>query len=297
MLPSKALKDLSKSVDICLSGKTAPEGCDIRYRQNYWLMVFDAKGELVAACDLGKELTRGKKKRQAIPDTFSAFVERALKDGQSLESFERRYVAERGSDASHAALVAKVESMDRVGQMRVVSFLERVANQTDDPVRSRVRGIQLNAAACNRQVINHGALLSLRESIESFIAERPEHPACHELIEPLCDVALKYSFDLPARCEAYAAAWNSGPHPDAAARSARAMLSSALLRHCESEVTRGSAKLEEMDEGEYGLAKELARLGEAKRLLDVLATTKSFGVMKPIHAEWRKNARAKLGGL
>ena len=49
LLPSKEVLELSKRVDICLSGRATPKGCDIRYRQFYWLLVFDAKGELVFA--------------------------------------------------------------------------------------------------------------------------------------------------------------------------------------------------------------------------------------------------------
>ena len=75
MLPSKEMIELSKHVDICLSGRTAPKGCDIRYRQLYWILVFDAKGELVSGRNLGKELTKARRKGEALPKAFVALVE------------------------------------------------------------------------------------------------------------------------------------------------------------------------------------------------------------------------------
>ena len=56
LLPSDELRELSKRVDVCLSGKTAPKGCDIRYRQLYWLMVFNDGGELMALTRVKRSL-------------------------------------------------------------------------------------------------------------------------------------------------------------------------------------------------------------------------------------------------
>ncbi len=68
MLPSQQLRDLAKTFDICLSGKKSPANCDVRYRQLYWLMVFDQEGELRSACKLGEQL--GVEYQYLILDTW-----------------------------------------------------------------------------------------------------------------------------------------------------------------------------------------------------------------------------------
>ena len=289
MLPSKELKDLSKRVDICLSGRVAPKGCDIRYRQMYWALVFDSKGELVAGRDLSKVLTQARRKGKALPQALVSFVDQALKK-ESLESLERRYSKQRGSADAFAAITAKVKSMDRIGQMRAASFLEQAAPDTHDPALSRARGIFLAADACRHQVINHGAFLALQTSIESFIDDHRTHPICLELIEPLFEVALRYRFDVPARCEAYAESWRSAPSNSRAERESSVRLARAVLTHCQTEVD----SVEPIDETDYDAPRRVARLGQAKKLLQLLDTRKTIGVMKPIHAEWRREAAAKL---
>ena len=46
--------------------------------------------------------------------------------------------------------------------------------------------------------------------------------------------------------------------------------------------------------GAYGRLRLQARLGKAQVTLDGLDTTKTFGVMRPIHSDWRRDAAAKL---
>jgi len=228
LLPSKELVELSKRYDICLSGKKTPPGCDIRFRQFYWLMVYDDAGELRSACRLADELTKGRKSGLTIPEALVATVDNGLKAECSLEELERRYVEARGSEKAYLALRKKIDNLAGVGQMRVAAFLKDVAEETDDAPLSRARGIHVDAAACNHQVINHAAYAKLRRSIESFVLDHPTHPACHDLIKPLGNVALKYTFDLSAKCESYARTWTSRDGSKAA-RESFASLSKQLL--------------------------------------------------------------------
>ena len=295
MLPSKELRDLSKRVDICLSGKTVPKGCDIRFRQFFWLMVFDDRGELLTACRLSDRLTEERKMfGTTLPESLVSIVEKGLKAGPSLEQLERRYIAEHGSNEALDGLRKKIKAMEGVAQMRVAAFLARAAPSTADPALSRANGILMEAAACNRQVINHAAYAKLAKSIEGFVEDHPDHPSCGDLVKPLANVALKYAFDLPARCKVYAKTWTSMKTDSAKAVEGLRKLSQQLLVHCDAEVTRAATALRTMKPNAYGRIRLLARLGRAQETLDGLAATKTFGVMRPIHADWRKAAPAKL---
>ena len=295
LLPSSELKELARRVDICLSGKTAPEGCDIRFRQFYWLMLFDDRGELVTACRLADRLSEQKKLGMSLPESLVAIVDSGLQVSPSLEQLERRYVDERGSATAYDALVEKVDQLQGVGQMRVADFLVSSAASTADPVLSRVRGILMRADACDHQVINHSAYAVLRKSIEAFIDDHPGHSLCGDLVEPLTDVALKYTFDLPAMCRSYAQAWSGMTADSRQVREGLSGLSRQLLARCEGEVTRAEQRLARMKPGAYGWLRLQARLGRARQTLDGLDSTKTFGVMRPIHAEWRSDATARLG--
>lgn len=294
LLPSKELAELSKSVDICLSGKTAPNGCDIRYRQLYWLMVFCPKGELMSACRLSPTLQAGKKLGMSVPETVVATVEKGLRADSSLEQLERRYIASKGSEAAYLALRAKVDALAGVGQMRLAAFLKTAATKSSDPALSFARGILVDAHACNHQVINHAAFAALRRSIESFVGQHPTHSSCRDLIEPLAGTALKYAFDLSAKCEAYAATWTETPTDSPESKACLARLAQQLLEYRDVAIASAEKKLAEMKPRAYGALRLRARLGQAVTTLTNLDKTRSIGVMKPIHKEWRAEATAAM---
>ncbi len=294
MLPSKELEELSERFDICLSGKVTPEGCDIRYRQMYWLMVFDAKGELRAASQLSKELTKGKQSGLSVPEALVAAVEAGLAEEHSLEALEQRYVEARGSDDAYKALCDKVDAMAGVGQMRVSSFLKSSAPKTKDPALSIARGILVDASACSHQVINHAAFAALRRSIEGFVFAHPSHPSCKDLIEPLGKVALKYTFDLTRKCDVIADKWKSRKHDSELVDESLGKLAAQLLSLRDAEIAVAEERLSKLKLGDYGALRLQARLGRAEATLAGLDAGKSFGVMKPIHSEWRVEATSKL---
>jgi hypothetical protein len=293
LLPSEEVRVLSERVDICLSGRAVPLGCDIRFRQFYWLMVFSSKGEILAAYRLADQLSKQKKLGSSLPQGLVNVVDAGLKTKFSLEQLERRYISERGSARAYEALKDKVSQMERVGQMRVGKFLAKVAHETADPGLSRARGILMVSDACDHQVINHAAYANLKKLIEGFIHDYPQHPSCLDLIEPLANVALKYSFDLRSRCAVYAKAWSAMPSKNEPARKGLKNLAQKLRDHCDAEVERTKKKLSGMKPGAYGVLRSLARLGRAKETLEGLEKAKTFGVMRPIHAEWRVDAKAK----
>ncbi len=294
MLPSQELRDLASRVEICLSGKKTPRGCDIRFRQFYWLMMFNPKGELLSAFRLGSELSAGKRLGMSVPEALVEVVDRGLKAEPSLEELERQYVAARGSKESYLALRKKLKELAGVGQMRVGSFLKTCAPKTKDPGRSWARGVLVEAAACNRQVINHGAYAALRKSIEEFVAAHPTHPSCKDLIKPLGNVGLKYCFDLSAKCEAYARQWTSRATASKKEKKCLTALAKLLLEYRDEEIASAKEKRRNMKPKQYGALRLTARLGRAKETLTGLDRSQTFGVMRPIHAQWRREASAGM---
>ena len=291
LLPSKQLRGLARRVDICLSGRTAPTGCDIRYRQFYWLMVFDQRGELLGARRLAEGFQEQKELGNTLPDGFVTLVEECLQATPSLEDLERRYLSARGSEDAHKSLQDKVASLAGVGLFRVAQFLKDAAARTDDPGLSIARGIRMQSSACASQVISHSAYARLRKAIEEFIAQHPEHPACASLIEPLTDVALRYTFDLASVCDDYATAWSAAAR--GAARKPLQRLARRLKEQCTTALGQAEKRIATMKPKQYGYLRLLARLGRGNATLEGLKKKRSFGVMKPIHAEWRAAAAAK----
>jgi len=288
LLPSPELKQLSGRFAICLSGKTSPANCDIRYRQMYWLMVFDGQGELRGACRLGDELGKVMKQGFDVPNAFVEIVEAAIDQPTSLEQLQRNYLSARGSDASYEALKEKLEQLQGVGKMRVARFLVDAKAKTEDPLRSHARGLQVEADACSRQVINYAAFAKLRDGIAEFVATNPQHPAAAELLEPLLQVGLKYSFDVASKCRAYAKLWSSGGTEAGERRADQ------LLKQADELLAKAREERRGMKPRQYGLLRLQAVCGDAEAVLATLETTKTFGVFRPIHAEWRTEAKAKI---
>jgi hypothetical protein len=297
LLPSKELRDLSKKVSICLAGKVAPKGCDIRYRQNYWLLVFNTKSEIIGACDLGKMLTKQKGKGVAIPLAFVAFVEDALRQNESLDSIERDFIVQKGSKDALLALKTKLLSMDRVGQMRVARFLTKNAKQTKNSAWTEAKALQLSADACSHQVINFGAFSDLKKSMTTFIITNISSPMALNLIAPLLDVSLKYEFDVAAYCRSLEVKLKKlAEGKDEQTKKKIAEFARALHRHKNQSLAKTITELSESKVGDWGRPRLLAQLGRAQQLSDALKTAKSFGVMKPIHANWRQLAKITLEG-
>ena len=290
LLPSTEFAQLADQFDICLSGKTAPKGCDIRYRQMYWVMVFDSKGELITACQLAKRLPKYTKSGDSLPEAFAAIVEEGLHATPSLEQLERNYYESRGAEVAYQALRNKMDSLDGVGQMRLAHFLESVASKMRDPNLSRVRSLLVESHACSHQVINHAALTKLRGRIENFLETSPGHTSCGDVIEELLNVGLKYSFDVTVKCQAYAGNWGRYD----TTRVKHRELGKLLLKRCAEVLANEKKKFLGMKPKAYGRLRLQARLGDAQATLSDLVTTKTFGVMRPIHAEWRKDAQWKL---
>ena len=291
LLPSPQMVELSERFAICLSGKRTPKGCDVRYRQFYWLMVFDVEGELRHACRLGDELTAGMKEGLGVADAFVEAVDAAHKKPMSLQQAQRAYLRARGSDASFAALQQKLVDLQRVGQLQTAALLASEADQTADPTQSKARALRLEADACSHQVINHAAFARLRAGITTFLQEHPAHEASPGLVDLLLEVGMKYSFDVEAQCRILGAPWTNG-----AATPDHRRLADLLASRSRAVVAAARRKLANMEPDDYGYAMFLAVCGEAQATLDALAKQKSFGVFRPIHAEWRRDAQQKLRG-
>lgn len=291
LLPSPQMVELSERFAICLSGKRTPKGCDVRYRQFYWLMVFDREGELRHACRLGDELTAGMKEGLGVADAFVEAVDAAYKKPMSLQQAQRAYLRARGTDASFAALQQKLVDLQRVGQLQTAALLASEAGQTADPTQSKARALRLEADACSHQVINHAAFARLRGGITAFLQEHPAHEASPGLVDLLLEVGMKYSFDVEAQCAALSAPWANGEAtPD------HRRLADLLVARSRAVVAAARRKLEDMEPDDYGYVRFLAACGEAQATLDALAKEKSYGVFRPIHAEWRRDAQQKLQG-
>lgn len=289
LLPSQPLRDLSERFDICLSGKIAPTNCDIRYRQLYWLMVFDAKGELRSACKLGEQLGVVMKQGFDVPNAFVEIVEQGIKEEHSLEQLQKAYIASKGSQQSFVALQEKVAALRGVAQMAVARFLADQAHAVADPELSRARGLLVEADACSHQVINHQAFANLRSGIVGFLHDHPDHPIALDLLQPLVQVGLKYSFDATGKCSAYASQWLQAKDKTAA----RQRVCKKLLALCHEAAVAARVKLKTGKPDAYDAPRLTAFLGDPKATLRILENTKTFGVFRPIHAEWRRDAEQK----
>lgn len=253
-------------------------------------MVFDQKGELRSACPLGEELGKVTKQGFDVPNAFVEIVEKAMKEPLSLEQAERDYVSSRGSKDSFDALRAKLKALDGVGQMHVSEFLAKAREHAEDPIRSLARGLQVEADACSHQVINHSAFKHLRDGLVDFVVAHPGHPAAGEMLSPLLDVGMKYSFDVLAKCRMYAKQWSRSGDEALERRADQ------LLKQASKKVASAAKELAGMEPDDYGHLRLESVCGNAQAVVTAMKTTKTYGVFRPIHAEWRSEAAAKVAG-
>ena len=289
LLPSQQLAELAERYAICLSGETAPAGCDIRYRQFYWLLLFDPNGELRHACRLGEALSAGVQQGFSVADAFVEVVDAAAKKPTTLQQAQRAYVSEAGSADAFTALREKLADLQRVGQLHTAAMLTKVAAATKDPVRSVARGLILEADACSHQVISYAAFARLREGIQRFLSQHPGYDEADDLVDLLVEVGMKYSFDVAARCRELTATWQATDSAPAQQR-----LAAALVARGEAAAAAARERLKAMKPDDYDRLRCLAVCGEARATLDALDATKSFGVFRPIHAAWRAAAKQRL---
>ena len=289
LLHSQQLIDLSERYAICLSGKTAPAGYDIRYRQFYWLLLFDPDGELRHACALGEALSAGVERGLGVADAFVEVVDAAAKKPSTLQQAQRNYVTSAGSADAFTALREKLMDLQRVGQLQTADMLAKTAAATEDPVRSVARGLILEADACSHQVIAHASFARLRDGIQRFLSRHPDHDEADGLVDLLVEVGMKYSFDVAGQCREFAAPWRATSAPPAQQR-----LAATLVARGDATAAASRERLESMKPDDYDRLRCLAVCGEASATLDALAATKSFGVFRPIHAEWRASAEQRL---
>lgn len=295
MLPSQELKDLASRIGVCLSGRSVPDGCDIRYRQMSWVLVFDAKGELAAAADLAHLFSRKECEERPIPEVLVEFVEDAIMAERSLEAYLRDYFEAKGSEETFTALAEKLSSMERVAQTRIARCLEGGAARCEDPLLTKCHALLLRADACGHQVIDVVAYGSLQEDMVAFLERNPERRACRRLVEPYVEVALRYGFDLRDRCETLARRWIAGPHETAERSEGAAWLATELRRCCKEEVVRLEAVLAESGGTGHGALRCYALLGRAEEVLVALNRCSVVApVLRPIYASWRALAEARL---
>tara|TARA_B100000809_G_scaffold106466_1_gene104948 strand:- start:93 stop:986 length:894 start_codon:yes stop_codon:yes gene_type:complete len=293
LLPSDELKRLHQSVPICLSGAELPGNCDIRYGQFYYFFMFNAEGELTDVADMSNGLTRRIRQGMSLPLAFLDMVDESMLIETSLDDCERAYLDSKGSTEAYRTLLDKLKQMERIGSIRVATLLRENADKMDDPVRTRFHALSIEIAAVRRQVINKKAIDSLAETIENFLAQNPGHPDANELLDAYLEVALKYSFDIAARCQAVARKWQENPI-DGKQQAARE-LAGRLIQRCDRHLRsiRGSIK-KLKSETSYDAPRLHAQLGGAEKTLDLLEKTQTFGVMRPIRSAWREKAEAKL---
>ena len=293
MLPSAELKNLHKRVPICLSMKELPANCDIRYGQFYYFFMFNELGELTDVANMSNGLTMRKQKGMSLPAAFLDMVDESMKIKTSLKSCERDYLDSRGSKESYKKLKKKLNQLERIGSMRVVSFLRKNADQMSDPTLTRWRALSIETAAVKRQVINKKAIDSLGISIETFLGENPGHPEATKILEDYLKVALRYSFDVPKRCRALAATWHENA-PDNN-RQATRILADRLIEQSDLHAASLDRDIKKLSrKNRFDAARLYAQIGDAKKTLELLKETTSFPVMRPIHQAWREKANAKL---
>ena len=285
LLPSKALQKLNQTVPICLSGNELPGNCDLRYGQFYYLFVFNDAGELTTVANMSNGLTNRVNEGMTLPKAFVDMVHDALKIKTSLDDHEQAYIDAGGTEASHQALLGKLIEMERIGSMRVVKLLRGHADQMKSPTNTRLHALSFEIEAVRRQVINKTAVDALASSIESFLVNNPSHPKAKQLIDDYFDVALRYSFDLDARCQSLAKQWQpSDPE-----------LAEQLLAKCKRQLTAIRKQIASLkDDKGYDTPRLYAQIGSAQKTIQLLDKGTTLGVFRPIHRAWRISAEKKL---
>ena len=293
LLPSAELKKLHETVPICLSMKELPANCDIRYGQFYYFFMFNELGELTDVANMSQGLTMGKRRSMSLPEAFLDMVDESLKIKTSLASCEREYLDSKGAAKSYKNLKKKLKQLEQIGSMRVVHFLREHADQMADPTLTRFRAISLEAAAVGKQVIEKKAFDALRSSIEVFLIENSDHPEIGKVLENYFNVALRYSFDVPKRCNELAASWRKGAGDEN--RAATMILADQLIEYCDRHTKSVQGEIKDLDNrNSYEAPRLYAQIGDAEKTLESLEKSQTFGVFRPIHKAWREQAAESL---
>ena len=285
LLPSRALKKLHQTVPICLAGNELPGNCDLRYGQFFYFFMFNADGELTTVSNMSNGLTDRINEGMTLPKAFVDMVHDALKIKTSLDDYEQAYIDASGSETSYQALQGKLKDMERIGSMRVAKLLRGHADKMKSPTNTRLHALLIEIEAVRRQVINKTAIDALATSIESFLVNNPTHPKTNQLIDDYFDVALRYSFDLDARCQSLAKQWQpSAPE-----------LAEQLLAKCKRHLNVVRKEINSLkDDKGYNTPRLYAQIGNAQKTIQLLDSGTTFGVFRPIHRAWRISAENKL---
>tara|TARA_B110000438_G_scaffold245492_1_gene246526 strand:+ start:445 stop:1191 length:747 start_codon:yes stop_codon:yes gene_type:complete len=247
--------------------------------------MFNADGELTTVSNMSNGLTDRINEGMTLSKAFVDMVHDALRIKTSLDDYEQAYIDAGGSKTSYQALLGKLTEMERIGSMRVVKRLREHADRMKSPTTTRLHALSLEIEAVRRQVINKTAVDALATSIESFLVNNPTHPKAKQLIDDYFDVALRYSFDLNARCQSLAKQWQpSAPE-----------LAEQLLVKCKHHLNVVRKEINSLkDDKGYNTPRLYAQFGDAQKTIQLLDSGTTFGVFRPIHRTWRLAAENKL---
>jgi hypothetical protein len=134
----------------------------------------------------------------------------------------------------------------------------------------------------------------LRKIATTFLEEHPYSPQAGNVRDALLDVGLRYSFDVPSKCRSLANRMSELANSDPSAKDVFLKHRESILRWSEEDLQKTHTALKKMKASDYSYGKMLARTGDSRGTLKALETGKTFGVMRPIHREWKIEARQKL---
>jgi hypothetical protein len=247
--------------------------------------MFNADGELTTVANMSNGLSDRINEGMTLPKAFVDMVHDALKIKTSLDDYEQAYIDASGSETSYQALLGKLTEMERIGSMRVAKLLRGQADQMKSPTNTRLHALLIEIEAVRRQVINKTAIDALASSIEAFLVNNPTHPKTKQLVADYFAVALRYSFDLDARCHSLAKRWQP----------AAPKLAEQLLAKCKRHLNAVRNEIDSLeDDNGYNTPRLYAQIGDAQKTLQLLDSGTTFGVFRPIHRAWRLAAENKL---
>lgn len=294
LLASKEFRGLCGEFEVCLAGALVPRDWDIRFPEHSHILVFNAKGELVAAARLDRMLNRPDFRNRSVAEAVQVFVRVGLTQ-ESMEEFIREYVSNQGSADAYSRLRWKVGAMDRVGALRVAEQLEQLAADDTDPGRRRVHALSLRADALGHQPVDLQALGDLARQIEEALAAHPQHALEAQLLDVYVDVAHRFTFDLPAACTTVATQLEASFPQDEAAAAAARRAAEELRATCTGRVESLGAQAADARRSDFTRLRALALLGRAAEFLAALAEQPVVpDELEVVVDGWRREAEARV---
>jgi hypothetical protein len=277
LLPSKEIAALATRVTLAVVRTIDPSCAGLRKEfgvpyLNSWVVVLDAKGEVLASW-MGDVAGTGCRESAAatFPGSMARLIRKSLRVAESLEELERRWQKDIGNLSAFDTYARRLQQMHRFEELQKICHAQVGNPRLTADMRKvfRIREFLTRGSACRSDLHTSKGRARFARAGEKLLIELADHPKAADFPAALFGFVYAHGFDVPARsAEAIARLTKAVPkHPHPSALKERIRQLEKVAEDWIKEMKKYLSKAEGLTQKQF-LA---ASLGDAQAAVDLFS--------------------------